>query len=48
LMASAWPVVLVMWLRFAGRPGRSRGSRRLVMLIFGGWPKTSVRRTSAV
>jgi hypothetical protein len=27
----------VMWLRLAGRSERSRGSRRLVMLIFGGW-----------
>ena len=27
----------LLWLRFAGRPGRSRGSRRSVMLIFGGW-----------
>ena len=26
----------------------SAGSRRVVMLIFGGWPKTFVRRTSAV
>jgi hypothetical protein len=41
-------VVVVMWLRFAGRSERLRGSRRLVMLIFGGLPKTSVRRTSAV
>ena len=49
LMAIVWVVVLVVvWLRFARRPGRSRGSRRVVMLIFGGWPKTSVRRTSAV
>jgi hypothetical protein len=49
LMAIVWLVMLVVvWLRFARRPGRSRGSRRVVMLIFGGWPKTSVRRTSAV
>ena len=41
-------VVASMWLRFARRSGRSRGSRRLVMLIFGGWPKTFVGRTSAV
>jgi hypothetical protein len=25
------------WLRFAGRSGRPRGSRRSVMLIFGDW-----------
>ena len=36
-MAMVWLVVGVVWLRFAGRSGRSRGSRRSVMLIFGGW-----------
>ncbi len=50
LMAIVWLVVCwwLVWLRFARRPGRWWGSRRVVMLIFGGWPKTSVRRTSAV
>ena len=38
LMAIVWVVMLVVvWLRLARRPGRSRGSRRVVMLIFGGW-----------
>jgi len=36
-MARGWLVLLVMWLRFAGRSERSRGSRRSVMLICGGW-----------
>jgi hypothetical protein len=34
LMAIVWLVVGALWLRFAGRPGRSR---RSVMRIFGGW-----------
>ena len=36
-MAMVWLVLRVVWLRLVRRPGRSRGSRRLVMLIFGGW-----------
>ena len=38
-MAIVWLVVggWLMWLRLVGRSGRPRGSRRLVMLIFGGW-----------
>ena len=34
-------------LRLAGRSG-VLGFATVVMLIFGGWPKTFVRRTSAV
>ena len=37
-MTIVWLVVPELWLRFARRCGRS----------FGGWPKTSFRRTSAV
>ena len=36
-MAMCWLGLRGVWLRLAGRSGRSRGSRRLVMLIFGGW-----------
>jgi hypothetical protein len=48
LRAMVWLVWHGLWLRFARRPRRSRDSRRSVMLIFGGCPKTFVRRTSAV
>jgi len=46
-MAIVWWGALLMGVRLAGRSG-GFGFATVVMLIFGGWPKTSVRRTSAV
>ena len=47
MMAIVWLVVVDV-VAACGAVRASAGSRRLVMLIFGGWPKTFVRRTSAV
>jgi hypothetical protein len=47
LMAMVWLGVSVMVCGWRGGPG-VLGFATVVMLIFGGWPKTFVRRTSAV
>ena len=49
MIAMVWLVLgWLVWLRLAGRSGRPRVRDGVVMLIFGGCPKTFVRRTSAV